>query len=104
MFLSTLELKNFRNHKEIKLTFEKNIILIIGDNGLGKTNLLEAIYFVSSAKSHRTNSQDEMIRWGSDYALIRANTGSRAKGIIDFYKGKYRQQGKRDNRERCLWK
>jgi len=83
MFLSTLELKNFRNHKEIKLAFEKNIILIIGDNGLGKTNLLEAIYFVSSAKSHRTNSQDEMIRWGSDYALIRANTGSRAKGIIE---------------------
>jgi DNA replication and repair protein RecF len=82
MFLSTLELKNFRNHKEIKLSFEKNITLIIGDNGLGKTNLLEAIYFVSSAKSHRTNSQDDMIRWGSDYGLIRANTGSRANEII----------------------
>jgi len=80
MFLSTLELKNFRNYNEIKLCFEQNIILLIGDNGLGKTNLLEAIYYISTGKSHRTNTQDELIKWGSDFALIRANTCGRKTG------------------------
>jgi len=75
MFLKALQLKNFRNYGEIKLEFGKNTILIIGGNGLGKTNLLEAINYVSSGKSHRTSSQDEMIRWGYSFALIRAYVG-----------------------------
>ena len=77
MFLKAIQLKNFRNYSEIKLDFGQNTVLVIGDNGLGKTSLLEAIYYISTGKSHRTNTQDELIKWGSEFALIRANTGSR---------------------------
>ena len=75
MFLKNLQLKNFRNYDELNLNFNNNTILIIGDNGKGKTNLLESIYYISSGKSHRTNVQDEIITWGSDYAVLRASFG-----------------------------
>jgi DNA replication and repair protein RecF len=75
MFLKNLQLKNFRNYDELNLNFNNNTILIIGDNGQGKTNLLESIYYISSGKSHRTNVQDEIITWGSDYAVLRASFG-----------------------------
>lgn len=89
MFLKTLHLKNFRNYKEIKLDFDKNTILLIGDNGLGKTNLLEAIHYVSSGKSHRTSSQDDMIKWGSGYGLIRAFVASKKNDNFGFSSNEY---------------
>lgn len=73
MHLKNLELNNFRNYKNVNLNFDRNTILIIGDNGQGKTNLLESIYYISTGKSHRTNDQDEMINWDSDYAILRAS-------------------------------
>jgi len=72
MFLKNLQLKNFRNYNELNLNFNKDTILVVGDNGKGKTNLLESIYYVSSGSSHRTNEQVELISWGNDYAVIRA--------------------------------
>ncbi len=75
MYLKNLELKNYRNYEHIKLEFDKNSILIVGNNGNGKTNLLESIYYLSAGRSHRTRIQDELIRWGSDFSLIRAGLG-----------------------------
>ncbi|MCL5071377.1 MAG: DNA replication/repair protein RecF [Actinobacteria bacterium] len=77
MFLKSLQLKNFRNYSDTKLEFGKNTVLIVGDNGQGKTNLLESIHYVSCGKSHRTNNQDELIGWGSEYSLIRAEMDGR---------------------------
>ena len=76
MYLKKLELKNYRNYSDIKLNFDKNTVLILGNNGNGKTNLLESIYYLSSGRSHRTYIQDEIIKWGSDCSIIRALTGS----------------------------
>ena len=72
MFLKNLQLKNFRNYNDINLNFNKNTIIIAGDNGQGKTNLLESIYYISAGKSHRANIQEELIKWESDFAIIRA--------------------------------
>ena len=44
MFLRKIELKNFRNYENLKLEFNKNINIFIGDNAQGKTNILESIY------------------------------------------------------------
>jgi DNA replication and repair protein RecF len=44
MHLKNLELNNFRNYKNVNLNFDRNTILIIGDNGQGKTKLLEFGY------------------------------------------------------------
>jgi len=72
VYLKKLELKNYRNYGYLDLNFGKGTILIIGDNGQGKTNLLESIYYISTGKSHRTSSQDELIGWDSDYSVLRA--------------------------------
>jgi len=77
MHLKKLELKNFRNYTGLNVEFLKNTILIFGDNGQGKTNLLESIYYLSSGKSHRTSNQDELIKWGTEFSLIRAEADSR---------------------------
>ncbi len=72
MFLKNLELKNYRNYKHAQLNFDKGTILITGDNGQGKTNLLESIYYLSCGKSHRGSSTREIIHAQENFALMRA--------------------------------
>ena len=86
MYLNNLELINFRNYKSLKLNFKNGTILIVGDNGQGKTNLLESIHYISSGKSHRTSDQDELINWDSDYAILRASLGKSIEDTADFSK------------------
>src|SRR5659263_750779 len=86
MYLNNLELINFRNYKSVKLNFKNSIILIVGDNGQGKTNLLESIHYISSGKSHRTSDQDELINWDSDYAILRASLSSKQLIEIELRK------------------
>ncbi|OPL17525.1 MAG: hypothetical protein AVO38_00650 [delta proteobacterium ML8_D] len=76
MYLKKLELKNYRNYSQVNLGFDKNTILILGNNGNGKTNLLESVYYLSTGKSHKTYSQDEIIKWGTNYSTIKAIIGS----------------------------
>src|SRR5665647_3822093 len=72
MYLEELQLKNFRNYSDINLKFDRTAALFFGDNAQGKTNLLESIRYISSGKSHRVTNQDDMIGWGCEFALIRA--------------------------------
>lgn len=69
MFLKHLELKNFRNYKDLKVDFKSNITLITGKNAQGKTNLLEAIQFLSSLGSIRAKTDNELILWGEKFAV-----------------------------------
>jgi len=85
-----IQLKQFRNHKDIELIFEKPFVYIDGPNGSGKTSILEAIYFVATTKSHRANDEKEMIQrsepfthvkvWTDEdrYEVIFSKTGKRA--------------------------
>jgi len=72
MYLEELQLKNFRNYSDINLKFDMTAALFFGDNAQGKTNLLESIRYISSGKSHRVANQDDLIGWGCEFALIRA--------------------------------
>ncbi|HEY5501236.1 MAG TPA: DNA replication/repair protein RecF [Candidatus Humimicrobiaceae bacterium] len=71
MFLKHLELKNFRNYADISLDLSCGLILFLGGNGAGKTNLLESVYYLSNGKSHRSANQNDLINHGSDYCVIR---------------------------------
>ena len=62
MFLSEINLQNFRNYSKLKLKFKKNINIFIGNNAQGKTNILESIYFLSITKSHRTTKENFLIK------------------------------------------
>ena len=51
MIIKSLELKNYRNYKDLYLNLDKGTSLLYGDNAQGKTNILEAIYMSATAKS-----------------------------------------------------
>lgn len=71
MFLNKLQLKNFRNYENCLIEFKKDKSLIIGKNAQGKTNILEAIYYLSSLKSKRAKSDNEMIKWNEENCFIK---------------------------------
>ena len=72
VYLKTLILKNFRNFKELEAHFSDHLNVFYGENAQGKTNLLEAIYFVSTGRSLRTNLLKELIREKESYFRIEA--------------------------------
>ena len=70
MKLSELQLRSFRNYRELALDFDPGVNLIIGDNAQGKTNLLEAIAFLGSGRSFRAQKTKEMVLFGEDFSEI----------------------------------
>ncbi len=64
MIVKSLKLENFRNHSDTGILFSDRFNIIYGDNGQGKTNILEAIYLCASGRSHRTSKDAELIRFG----------------------------------------
>ena len=73
MYLKTLILRNFRNHKESDFHFSASTNLIYGNNGQGKTSILEAIYFLSTGRSFRTHNVNDLIRDGQEYFYLEAH-------------------------------
>ncbi len=65
-----LFLKNFRSHKKLELDLEP-ITIIIGPNGSGKTNILEAVSFISAARSFRVEDKKNLIADGADFCTIK---------------------------------
>lgn len=70
MYLKNLYLANFKNYEEADIDFSKDINALVGDNGSGKTNLLDAIYFLSMTKSAFNHSDVQCIRHGADFYSI----------------------------------
>jgi DNA replication and repair protein RecF len=63
MYITHLSLTNFRNYVRLELSFPERVILLHGANAQGKTNLLEAIYYLSTSRSPQTSSDRELINW-----------------------------------------
>ncbi|TWT00633.1 DNA replication/repair protein RecF [Planomicrobium sp. CPCC 101079] len=73
MRIDRLELLNYRNYESLDLSFSPEINVLIGENAQGKTNIMESLYVLSMAKSHRTSNDKELIRWETDYGKIKAD-------------------------------
>ena len=69
--LRELRLRNFRNFEDVQLNFPAAGAAIIGDNGSGKTNLLEAIYYLEIFRSFRGSTDEQLVRFGADAFHIR---------------------------------
>lgn len=67
MKLTKLQLENFRNYQEYDFEFTDNCTILVGENGKGKTNFLEAIYVLSLGRTFRHSAQDCMIEWESHF-------------------------------------
>ncbi len=72
MFVRRLTLRDFRNYKDADVHFSPGHTLIYGENAHGKTNLLEALWLFTAAKSFRTGQDSEMIRFSAEEARVRA--------------------------------
>lgn len=75
--ISHINLRNFRNYEYQSISFTDGLNLIRGDNGQGKTNLAEAIYFLSGFGSHRTYKNQPLIKSGEQKAEISAKIQSK---------------------------
>ncbi|MDY0346427.1 MAG: DNA replication and repair protein RecF [Acholeplasma sp.] len=72
--IKAIKLRQFRNHHSLTLEILSNRVFIFGENGLGKTSILESIYFASLAKSHRTTSDLALIEKDKPYAKMSIKT------------------------------
>ena len=67
MELEQISLRDFRNVKEASVTFAPGTNVLIGENGQGKTNLLEAVYLFACGKSFRAAKNPDLVRHGEDF-------------------------------------
>lgn len=79
MKLQNIRLHDFRNYADLKLSFKDGITIFYGNNAQGKTNLLEAIYYLSTNRSHRSNNDKDLIKEGSNAFFIQADIITRNK-------------------------
>lgn len=71
MIIESIELKNYRNYKELHMEFNQGTNILYGDNAQGKTNILEAVYLAGTSKSHKGSKDREMIRFENEESHIR---------------------------------
>ncbi len=93
MTSSQLELYNFRNYSLEKVNFGDEVNIIYGDNGMGKTNILEAVYYFSYGRSFRSNGR-EVVKDGEKegrIALSFKNNERNYESEIKFLSGKRKE-------------
>ena len=73
MIVTDISLRNWRNHESLSVTPSPKVNLIIGSNGSGKTNLAEAIYYLSLGRTWRGLGGSELIRDGEQEAIVKAS-------------------------------
>ena len=79
MRLCELKLRDFRNYEELELEAAPGVNLIVGDNAQGKTNLLEALVYLGSGKSWRTQKSAELVRFGGSFADLEGTVFSQER-------------------------
>lgn len=70
MKIQKLHIVNYKNHENLKLDFNKNIVCFVGANGIGKTNILDAIHYSCIGKSYFTSSDKNCVEYNSDFFRI----------------------------------
>lgn len=73
MYVRRLDLANFRNFDQLHIEFPKGINMIIGPNASGKTNMIEAIYYLTMARSFKKANDENLIKFDTNLAQIRLN-------------------------------
>lgn len=104
MILSKLRLYDFRNFEKLDIVFSNGINIIYGDNAQGKTNILEAIYFLTNLKPAIASREAQLVRFGRPLAYLKGvfktDTGPVERDIT-LHKNKkkiIKEQGKKINR------
>ena len=72
MYIEHLSLTDFRSYAQVDLALGPGVTVLVGYNGIGKTNLMEAIGYLATLSSHRVSSDAPLLRFGTERALVRA--------------------------------
>jgi DNA replication and repair protein RecF len=72
VYVERLSLTDFRSYAQLDLTLEPGPTVLVGPNGVGKTNVVEAIGLLSTLSSHRVSSDAPLVRFGANQAIVRA--------------------------------
>jgi len=99
VFLSSINLKDFRSYGEKSLNLTKAITVIVGRNAIGKTNILESIILLSLGRSFRTGKDEEMIRFGQDFGRVSGVVDGQSLEVV-LTRGLW--QGKKVSKKRYL--
>ncbi|WP_332634401.1 DNA replication/repair protein RecF [Halalkalibacter flavus] len=81
MYIKQLTLRQFRNYKKVELSFHKQVNVFLGENAQGKTNILESIFVLALAKSHRTSKDKELIGWGEEFARVQGEIAKKTSSL-----------------------
>jgi DNA replication and repair protein RecF len=81
MIVRSIQLDFFRNYVNLTASFAPGVNVIYGENAQGKTNLLEAVAYLSAARSHRARYDRELIQFGVDSAFLKAEVFSRERAF-----------------------
>ncbi len=84
MLLNKIVLRNFRNYVDCEVSFSTPVNLIIGGNAQGKTSLLEAIYFLCTAESHRATRDGELIRHNEAGFYLKGMLGNSRNDVMSL--------------------
>jgi DNA replication and repair protein RecF len=82
MHVNSLSLRDFRNYGAADIEPSLGSVVLVGSNGQGKTNIVEAINFLATLGSHRTSIDSALIRQGSEAAIIRVNLAHDGRAIL----------------------
>lgn len=94
MIVKSICLDFFRNYMHLEADFAPGVNVIYGENAQGKTNLLEAVAYLSAASSHRARYDRELIQFGVDSAFIKAEVLSRNRDFtleVDLHRSARRR-------------
>ncbi|MEY2915771.1 MAG: hypothetical protein RL454_700 [Actinomycetota bacterium] len=82
MQIKHLTLASFRNHNSTEVVFGPGVNLFAGDNGQGKTNLVEAVHYLATLSSHRTAGYLPLIKWDAETAIVRAKVEHAGREVL----------------------
>lgn len=83
MYLSHLSLTDYRSYPQLDLDLQPGPTVLVGSNGVGKTNIVEAVAYLASQSSHRVSTDAALVRFGAEQARVRGriHRGDRAVGL-----------------------
>ena len=101
MYLQQLSVINFKNYAEASLAFSEGVNVFTGNNGAGKTNLLDAIYYLSLCKSYFNPIDSQQIKQGTDFFIITGNflRNDTVESIACSVKRNQKKQFKRNKKD-----
>lgn len=98
MQVLSVKVKQFRNLTSQEVKLSSGINIFVGDNGQGKTNFLEALYFSATGRSHRTTVNKELIAFNKEFAHITTNVKNYSLHTVDIHIVKNGKTGARLNK------